>query len=62
LASSGATPKRQAIQDPMDALSPVDAFLRHCLSLSAKCRPHERGVAARTGIRVFGDQPSHAEQ
>src|SRR5258707_8443134 len=31
LASSGATPKRQAIQGPMDALSPVDALLRHCL-------------------------------
>ena len=41
LASSGATPERQAIQGPMDPLSPVDAFLRHCLSLSAKCRPQE---------------------
>ena len=26
LASLGATPERQAIQDPMDSLSPVDAF------------------------------------
>ena len=24
--------------------------------------PHERDVAARSGIRVFGDQPSHAER
>ena len=42
LASFGATAKRQATQGPSDALSPVDAFLRHCLSLSAKCSSARR--------------------
>ena len=60
--STGAPPERQAHQLPCKPLSPVDAFLRHCLSLSAKCCPQRKSTwQPGAEFRVFGDQPSHAE-
>ena len=45
-----------------DACPPVVFFGVAFLSLSAKCRPLEGDVAARSGIRVFGSEPGRAEQ
>jgi hypothetical protein len=38
----------------------ADANLDH--SVHSASAPHARDVAARSGIRIFGDQPSHAER